>query len=145
MNNISTLRDTKVAALTRQKFTRGVTLIELMIALVIVAILAAIALPSYRQYVVRSNRTAAQSEMMDVANWQEQYFFANRVYANATTMVANGFGLPTEVSGNYTYSVAVGTGTVPSYTITFAPKGGQAGDGSLTLTNTGVKAPAEKW
>ncbi|WP_304640619.1 prepilin-type N-terminal cleavage/methylation domain-containing protein, partial [Pseudomonas sp.] len=48
----------------RTKSARGFTLIEVMIVVVIVAILATIAYPSYTQYVIRSNRAAAQSTMM---------------------------------------------------------------------------------
>lgn len=123
----------------------GFTLIELMVVVVIIAILAMIALPSYRQYVIRSNRTAAQSQMMDIANRQQQFLLANRTYASKTVLEASGFALPTEVSRNYSYDVAVGTDTVPSFTITFTAINSQASDGNLTLTNTGVKTPADKW
>jgi len=56
----------------------GFSLIELMVALAIVAILATIAIPSYREYVLRSHRRAAQTSMMDIANREQQYFAANR-------------------------------------------------------------------
>ena len=49
-----------------KKYGSGFTLIELIIAVAIVAVLASIAYPSYTQYVVRSNRAAAQAEMMDL-------------------------------------------------------------------------------
>ena len=122
--------------------TAGFTLIELMVTVAIIGILAAIALPSYRQYVLRGNRAAAQAQMMDIANREEQYLLANRVYADKATL---GYSLPSGVSANYDYDVAPGAGTVPSYTITFTAKGSQLSDGYLTLTGAGVKSPANKW
>lgn len=124
---------------------RGFTLIELMIAVAIVAILAAIALPSYQSYIIRGHRVAAQAQMMDIANREQQYFLANRSYANKATLESNGFSLPSEVSAKYTYDVTVGSGTVPSFTITFTPTGSQASDGALSLNSEGVKTPAGKW
>ena len=55
------------------KSKHGFTLIELMIAVAIVGILAAVAYPAYTQYMIRANRAAAQSEMMDIANRQQQF------------------------------------------------------------------------
>jgi type IV pilus assembly protein PilE len=62
---------------------RGFTLIEVMIVVVVVAILAAIAFPSYREYVLRSNRAAGKSMLTQVADRQEQFFAANKSYSNS--------------------------------------------------------------
>ena len=86
---------------------KGFTLIELMIAVAIVAILAAIALPSYSSYVVRAKRSAAQSQMMDIANREQQFLLADRSYADQTKLESSGYSLPTDVSANYGYSIAV--------------------------------------
>ncbi len=123
----------------------GFTLIELMVTVAIVAILAAIALPSYRQYIIRSNRVAAQAQMMNIANREEQYLLANRVYADKTTLQTNGYALPTEIGTNYDYDIVLGAGPVPRYTMTFTAKGAQSTDGNLSLTNTGAKSPSGKW
>jgi type IV pilus assembly protein PilE len=122
----------------------GFSLIELMIALAIIAILAAIALPSYRQYVIRSHRRAAQSTLMDIANREHQYFVANRAYASPSDL---GYALPTEVAEYYTFDIDldVDPDPPPDFTITFTPQGGQASDGNLSLTSEGVKDPPEKW
>jgi len=123
----------------------GFTLIELMITVAIVGILAAIAYPSYTQYMIRANRAAAQAEMMDIANRQEQFLLTDRSYASKTTLEASGYTLPSDVSSKYSYAVVTGTGTVPSYTLTFTPTGTQASDGNLVITSEGVKTPADKW
>jgi type IV pilus assembly protein PilE len=127
------------------KSARGFTLIELMVVVVIIAILATIAYPSYTQYVIRSNRAAAQSTMMDIANRQQQFLMANRAYVDKTTLEGSGYMMPTELDGRYTWDVTVGTGTVPSFLITFTAQGAQASDGPLTLNHQGIKTPAEKW
>lgn len=127
------------------KAAKGFTLIEVMITVVIVAILAAIAYPSYRQYIIRSDRAAAQSVMMDIANREQQFLMANRAYADKATVTASGFSLDSDLANKYNWDITVGTGTVPSFTVTFTPKGSQAGDVTLTLNHQGVKTPADKW
>lgn len=129
-----------------KKLQQGFTLIELMITVAIIGILAAIALPSYSEYVKKANRRAAQAEMMDISNRQQQFLFANRSYADKTTLESSGFDLPTDVSAKYTYAVTVNnTATPPTYTITFTSTGSQASDGNLSLNNNGKKIPADKW
>lgn len=121
---------------------KGFTLIELMITIVIVAILASIAIPSYREYVIRGNRTAAQAVMMEIATRQQQFFVANRTYATAAQL---GIALPPEVVDNYDFAINLVDGPPPGFEITFTPKGAQASDVALTLDSEGVKGPAGKW
>ncbi len=123
---------------------KGFTLIEMLIAVVIVGILAAIALPSYQQQVIRANRSAAQSQMMEIANREQQYLLANRSYASKTILAVS-YTLPSEVSSKYTYGITVGSAAAPSYVITFTPTGTQTSDGVLTLSSEGVKTPTSKW
>jgi type IV pilus assembly protein PilE len=139
---------------------QGFTLIELMVTVAIVAILAAIAIPNYQQYVVRSNRAAAQSAMMDLANRQQQFLLANRAYGDYDAMVDSGYTLPNEVSTKYgittpviytdrvldsSCSLVSDTGTTPKFVIMFTPSGSQQNDGNLYLSNTGAKCPSGKW
>jgi type IV pilus assembly protein PilE len=129
---------------------RGFTLIELMITVAVIGILAAVAFPSYTQYIIRANRSAAQAQMMDIANRQQQFLLANRAYATKTQLEASGYAPPTSVTERYGYAITagtVGTSTVPYFLITFTPITGtqQAADGDLTLNSEGVKTPISKW
>ena len=125
--------------------TRGFTLIELMIAAAIVAILAALAYPAYTSYVRKGHRAAAQSYLMDLAQKQVQYLVDSRAYA--PTAAALGATAPTDVSARYDITVVVTAGPPPTYLLTAAPKSGsaQAGDVILTINQAGQKTPSEIW
>jgi len=128
----------------RYRQQQGFTLIEMMIVVVIIAILLTIALPSFRDQIIRGHRSAAQSEMLEIANREQQYLLANRAYADQGTL---GYTPPTDVSDQYTYTIAVGISTLPTFNITFTPTatGTQVNDGTLTLDHTGLKLPDGKW
>jgi len=140
----------------------GFTLIELMITVAVIGILAAVAYPSYQDYVIRANRSAAQQFMLNVASREEQYLLDARAYIATTDaqfkLGAGGLNLtsPPELGSRYTFGVAVAAGPPPTYTITATPIGPQARDlndplgstnvvGPLTLDNLGQKRPPVKW
>ena len=124
---------------------RGFTLIELMITVAIIAVLAAVAFPSYTEHVRKGTRRAAQAQMMELANREQQFLLSTRTYVPYTTITGSGYVLPNELVGSYTPTITVGTGTVPAYTITFTATGRQLKDGDLTLNSEGVKTPQGKW
>ena len=140
----------KQTGMVTRRFTRGrgFTLVELMITVAVVAILAAIAIPTYRQYIIRGNRSAAESVMMDLANREQQFLLANRSYADTTALTANGYSLPSDVGQNYNWAVTAGldaSSSAPIFTITFTPINGQSSDVTLTLDNQGTKSPIASW
>jgi type IV pilus assembly protein PilE len=131
--------------------SRGFTLIELMIAVAVVAILAAIAFPSYALFMKKSRRGDAEATLMDIAQREQQYLLDTRAYAPDGTLYGGATGspipLPADVSAYYTITITAPGGAPPTFTITATPIAGspQAGDYTLTLDNTGVKSPASVW
>jgi type IV pilus assembly protein PilE len=121
----------------------GFTLIELMVTVAIVAILAAIAYPSYQDHMRKGRRSAAQSFMIDVAAREQQYLLDARKYAAGADALARlKLPVPAEVASFYSVAVGPPRPTVPpSYTIVATPIAGsaQAADGVLTLDHKGAK------
>lgn len=121
----------------------GFTLTELMIVVVIAAILATIAVPSYRDAVRKSDRRAAQSAMMEIASRERQVFVSNRAFQDESELA---FTLPAELEGKYTFTIDVdNTASPPVFQINFDAIGPQAADGDLTLNSAGEKTPEGKW
>jgi type IV pilus assembly protein PilE len=123
---------------------RGMTLVELLVVMVIVAILGAIAIPSYRNYVIRVNRTEAKAALTSAASFMERCFTRQNSYTGCpTTPVASGGGAPfpqTLPSGKYVVSVAVPAGN--RFIASAAPQGAQADDtqcATLTLDQSGLQ------
>lgn len=106
--------------------SRGFTLIELMITVAIIAILAAIAIPSYSEYVRRGRITEAIAGLSGMRVKMEQFFQDNRTYAGACTA---GTVAPLPASINFTYACPVLSGAPPQYTITATGNAGTSLEG----------------
>lgn len=119
---------------------RGITLIELLVVVVVVGILAAIAIPSYRQYVIRVTRTDATRELLSVAQRLERCFSRTNDYTRLDDVPNPCVTLPyTNAEGTYLIENAVAM-TANTFSLRAVPQGGQADDarcGSFTLNQIG--------
>lgn len=99
----------------------GFTLIELMIVVALIAILGAIAVPMYRDFVIRSNRSDAVISLTEMANLQEKHF-SNELRYTATVSELN---YPT-VSPNNLYNLGITTSATMDYVLTATPVAGES-------------------
>jgi len=131
----------------------GFTLIELMITVAIIAILAGVAYPSYRNQVMRSNRSEAKNALLQLQLAQEKYFLQFGRYAgsscNVLTEMTNspkdtttpGLGIPARTP-NGLYTICLVRPTTTSFTATATAAGAQTGDTdcrTFSITETGDK------
>lgn len=129
---------------------QGMTLIELLIAIVIVGLLASIAVPSYNEFIWRGLRSVGNAELLKVLARQEQFYLNTKQYATNLTALgysANPYYVNREgestTSGKSIYKIELASGaTTSAFTLEADPQNGQTSDticGKLTLSNTGVK------
>lgn len=128
-----------------RRVSRGFTLIEMMIVVAIIAILAAIAVPSYLRYVQQSRRSDAYAALSQDQGILERCYALTFSYANVSTASAGCPAIPATSPSGY-YSVALATSS-STYTLTATPVTGgpQAADTTcptFTVDNTGSKTPS---
>lgn len=93
---------------------RGFTLIELMVAVLVIGILAAIALPAYQQYMFRSRRADATAALANLQQAQERYRANQQSYADALATL----GITSSVSPQGHYTIAITAAAATGYTLT---------------------------
>lgn len=124
---------------------KGFTLIEMMIVVAIVGILAAVALPSYRNHIIRAARVEAQSELLELASLQEKIFLNSNNYSFSVTAAYNGtaaggLGRTTGKTKDGRYDLALDiTAPAQTFILTATPATGstQVGDGNISVSESG--------
>ena len=132
---------------TRARKARGFTLIELVTVMAIIAILSAIAIPQYFQFIARGHRSEARATLTHAAQWMERWRTERGSYQNPQNL-PNPPQLPVSLqtspaSGGAIYNITVATPTPATYTLTATPvaPGPMANDGcgNFTLDSTGLR------
>jgi len=136
----------KNLTLSKRGATTGFSLLELMIALAIVALLTAIAYPSYLRHITSSSRAAAQTEVGELSGMQERIYLNANAYTTSLTAdydgtATGGLGKTSGTTDDGKYTLAFTVSTAQSYTITATPVAGttQAGDGAFSITSGGAR------
>lgn len=128
----------------------GFTLIELMITVAIVAILAAIAYPSYRDSVDKGRRAEARANLTEAAQWMERFYAENYRYDQtvagtaSTTTFSKRFTQSPKPPGAAAYTLSLDAGSLTQSTASVVAQrtGVMSGDkcGDFVITHQGVKA-----
>lgn len=134
------------------KRVQGFTLIELMIVVAVIAILAAVAVPGYQEFVRKARRADGKEALLRLQIDQEKWRANNSTY-NSILVGAGGLGWASSTSaeGHYTIAITEGSVSATGFTATATGKGSQASDSGckiLTLTVAAAgetKTPAACW
>lgn len=125
--------------------TKGLSLIELLIVMIVVGTLSVIAFPAYRQYAMRAQRTDAKAALLRLAAAQEKFFLQNDTYTTNLGAPPAGLGIAQSDHGYYNIGVVpgpAGIGTSFVATAAPAPGSGQFADAAcrtFQINETGLR------
>lgn len=146
----------------------GFSLMELMIALVVIGILMSVAVPSYREYMLRANQAAAKAILMEVSSRQEQYLVRAGAYSGVYTAATCFFDelaytVPVDVCSKFDFALTAGTLPVtysvdamrglPTFRVSASGKAGTTQEGfpaagagtEYSINQFGLKLPVTAW
>jgi type IV pilus assembly protein PilE len=106
----------------------GMTLIELMAVIMVIGVLGMIAIPSYRQYTTRAQRTEAKSALLQLATNQERYYLTNRTYGTVAQLVTANLLPAGGLTERGTYTITIDAPSATGYTARARPTSGAAID-----------------
>lgn len=137
----------------------GLTLIELLMTILILGVLLSIAIPGYKDYQIRANKSAVKAVMLEIASREEQFLMGTGAFGSLAQL---NYTVPTEISAVFDISLTTGTNSgstiaalqgLPTFTITASGKAGtiQAGhpaagaSTALSINQFGLKLPISEW
>lgn len=145
----------------------GFSLMELMIAVVIIGILMSFAMPGYKEYMIRANQAAVKAVLMEVSSRQEQYLMKAGSFSSSYTPAGCVFSelvytVPTEVCANFDIALTAGTNTastvvalqeLPIFRVSASGKAGTIQEGypvagaatEYSINQFGLKLPVSAW
>lgn len=125
------------------RFSRGFSLIELMVVVAIIGILTTIAYPSYQDHIARSKRAEAVTKLLEIMQAQEAYYSENYTYTLTLGAGANGLGYSaanlTSENGYYSVSAAACAGDVIANCVNLTATTTDTRAGNLSLDSKGNK------
>lgn len=129
--------------LSKHRLARGITLIELMVTVGIVAILSAIGYPSYMEHVKSTRRGEAKATLLEVAQFMERKFTSDGCYRCGSETVTLPISQVPRDGGSAYYTITLTSSAGTSYQLQASPTGVMSGDscGTYSLDQTGTHTP----
>lgn len=130
--------------MTSRRQSAGVTLVELLVAVGIVAILAAIAYPSYQRYVARTHRDAAAACLSQYAQFMERYYTTNMRYTGTGSVPSLPCRQENDLNRRYLVQLRPNSATETAYIVEAIPTAMQRSLDALrcetlTIDETGMR------